>query len=588
MRRIFAALCAVAIVAGSCGGDTEEPAATTARVTSTATEAPTTTEATTTTESTTSTTAAPTYAVGGSVVIGDDQEPITLNPYAVDGDHFITSIIGQAHLAGAYDIDGTTLELIPELLTELPSVGNGGVTVNDDGTMTVRYQIRDEATWSDGIPISGSDFEFTLDVMLNRRDEDIDYWFDVVSTEADEKTFAFTLAAPSAMYETMFPVVIPKHAVDDSDFLADWNDQMWPAAGPFVFEEWQRGEYIRLSRNNHYWKFDQESGIQLPYLDAVEFRFIPETDSLVYSFTQRELDVIQPPPAPDTVGRLQELESAGAEVQVKAGPVWEHLNFQFGPDNRNADSFNQHTAFRQAIGYAIDSEALAHLVGWIPIGSMLSPWTSEGPWDQYGQDLVKARELLAQACDEAGRDCEANPPVMIFSTTSNADERPRIADNLKTVLGAVGIEVELQLEDSQLYFGETLDRGTWDVGWWAWVAEPGASGFVGLLDLFDPAQPPPDGGNYYRWGTPDSSVSDDAVDRYADILAIARETVDPEELVTLARAAEQILAENAVIVPVGARTVVGAVWADKLSGYEMNPSQASHTWNIEHWRRIDL
>ena len=55
--------------------------------------------------------------------------------------------------AGVQEIDGFTLELIPELVTELPTVDNGGVVVNDDGTMTVSYTIRDEAVWSDGTPI---------------------------------------------------------------------------------------------------------------------------------------------------------------------------------------------------------------------------------------------------------------------------------------------------------------------------------------------------------------------------------------------------------------------------------------------------
>ena len=133
-----------------------------------------------------------------------------------------------------------------------------------------------------------------------------------------------------------------------------------------------------------------------------------------------------------------------------------------------------------------------------------------------------------------------------------------------------------------------MDEGTWDVGWWAWIASPGAAGFVALLDVVDPDSVPPDGSNFYRWGTWDSSVNDDAVARFRDILAIVRKTVDPDELISLARAAEQILADNAVLIPVASRSVVGAVWADKLAGFVMNPTQASHTWNIEFWRRLDL
>jgi ABC-type transport system substrate-binding protein len=83
-------------------------------------------------------------------------------------------------------------------------------------------------------------------------------------------------------------------------------------------------------------------------------------------------------------------------------------------------------------------------------------------------------------------------------------------------------------------------------------------------------------------------VNGDAVVRFREILASARDTVDPEQLVALARAAEEVLADDAVLIPIGSRVVVGAVWADKVSGFEMNTSAAGHTWNIEFWFRIDL
>ena len=46
----------------------------------------------------------------------------------------IVSIIGQAYHRSPWQIDGFTLELVPELLTELPTVANGGVVINEDGT----------------------------------------------------------------------------------------------------------------------------------------------------------------------------------------------------------------------------------------------------------------------------------------------------------------------------------------------------------------------------------------------------------------------------------------------------------------------
>ncbi len=187
---------------------------------------------------------------------------------------------------------------------------------------------------------------------------------------------------------------------------------------------------------------------------------------------------------------------------------------------------------------------------------------------------------------QAGRDCAADPPRLIFSTTSNAWERPAIADELVDELGRVGITVELQLEDSQLFFGETLDDGTWDVGLWAWVASPDAAGFVSALEFFNPDSAPPEGRNYYRWGTPDSSVNNDTVAQFRGILATASETVDPEQVISLARVGEEVLADSAVLIPIAARPMVGVVWANEIGGFELNTSMAGYTWNIELWHRF--
>ena len=139
---VFGALIlAFALVAAACGdsGDTTDDSSSTTSAPTT--EAPATTTAAPTTAP--PTTEAPGHAYGGEAIVADDQEPPTLNSFAPGGDNKIVSIIGEAYYAGVYKIDGFTLEFVPELVTELPTVANGGVTVNDDGTMTVKYQIRD-------------------------------------------------------------------------------------------------------------------------------------------------------------------------------------------------------------------------------------------------------------------------------------------------------------------------------------------------------------------------------------------------------------------------------------------------------------
>ncbi len=530
---------------------------------------------------------------GGEVVVADDQEPPTLNWAVPGGDNFIVSIIGQAYWAGVQDIDGFTLELFPELVTELPTVANGGVVLNDDGTMTVSYQIRDEAVWSDGTPISGDDFQFTLDVILDPElPVDKTTYQDIVSTGAGDKTFSFVLAQPTALYEVLFGQIIPKHAVEGTDFTTDWNNVMWPSAGPFVFDAWQRGEFLRVVRNDNYWKTDPETGMQLPYLDSVVFRFIPETESIITAFKGREVDVIQPPPATQTIEALQNLEPEGAKVEVLSGPVWEHVNFQFGPGrlDRNENSANENLNYRRGVAHTIDKDLIVDeiLAGQVePLDSFLDPVTpsiSTGAWSQYDHNPERAIGYFEDAKAELGVD----ELYAVFSTTSNGDARVRIAELLANMFEEVGVNYENQLEDSQLFFGETLDNGNWDLGQWAWVGQPGFSGAISLFDLFDPEAPPPDGGNYYRWGTTDSSVIDESTERFAEIRDLINQSVDRESLIPLLQEGEQILADQVVILPLYARLVTAAVWADEVGGFKHNPTQAAHTWNMEEWYRVDL
>ncbi|MEE9178067.1 MAG: ABC transporter substrate-binding protein, partial [Acidimicrobiia bacterium] len=542
----------------------------------------------------------------------NDQEPPTLNTLAPGGDNLIVSLIGQGYWAGVWDIDGFTLEIIPDVVTELPTVANGGITLNADGTETVRYTIRDEAVWADGVPISGDDIAFTLETImdpdlpiLKATYEDID----LDSLVVGDKTFEFTLSAPTVQAELIFGVLLPKHDVEGSDFINDWNDEMWVSGGPFEFDQWQKGEFVRLTRNPNFWKTDPETGQQLPYLDSVIIRFIPETASLINAFKAREIDVMNPPPAIETIEDLQTLESEGASVEVLSGPIWEHLNFQFGDNRlvRNPNSYNEFLEYRKAVAHAIDKIKIVDeiLKGQVePLDSYVeafAPTLSGGNWAQYDYDPDKAVILLADLCARDDTDCDATPVTTVFSTTSNNDARVTLSLLFIEMFEEVGIVYVNDLEDSSLFFGETLDFGNWDLGEWAWVGTPGLAGLVGIHDIFDPEGPPPDGSNFYRWGTPEvtgadpdgfnqgaSSVIDDTTARFAEVRDAMNATVDEDELIALMNEAEDILADNAVIVPLYARLDPGAVWADTIGGFKHNPSQAGVTWNIELWYSIEL
>jgi len=602
-------LLAFALVAAACS-DSESTETTSAPP---ATEAPATTEAPTETTQPPTTEPAMTKPYGGEAVVASDQEPPTLNSFVPGGDNFIVSVVGNSYWTGVQKIDGFTLELIPEVVTELPTVANGGITINADGTETVRYQIRDEAVWADGTPISGDDFMFTYDTIM---DPDLPTFkltyedIDPASVSAGPKTFEYTLNQPTVQAELIFGTLIPKHDVEGTDFLNDWNDTMWVSGGPFNFETWQKGEFIKLSRNDNYWKTDAETGQQLPFLDSVVFRFIPETASLINAFKAREIDIMNPPPAIETIEDLQTLEPEGASIEVLSGPIWEHLNFQFGDNRlgRNPDSMNEHLKYRQAVAHAIDKQKIVDeiLKGQVePLGSFVdafSPTLSHGNWDAlYPYDPAAAQALVDELCAEVDPCGPNGKPFAIFSTTSNNDARVTLSQLFISMFEDAGMEYEAQLEDSSLFFGETLDFGNWDFGEWAWLGTPGFAGLVSIFDLFDPESPPPDGQNFYRWGTPEVTGADPdgfnqgassnvnaSTERFAAIRDRLNATVDTDELTALMEEAEAILAAEVVIIPLYARLDPGAVWADEVAGYKHNPSQQGDTWNMEEWYRLDI
>lgn len=552
----------------------------------------------------------PKHPVGGEVVVASDEEPQTLNSFLPGGDLLVVGLIGQGYSAGVYEIDGDTLERIPELVTELPTVENGGVVLNADGTMTVTYTIRAEAQWDDGTPVSGEDFQFTLDTIMNP-DHPISKtnYERIVASTAGAKTFEFTMERPTIQHELMFGEIIPKHAVEGTDFVADWNDRRWASAGPFVFEEWGRGAFITLKRNPNYWKTDLETGQQLPYLESATFLFMADTASMIEAFKARDVDVFSPDSTIDNIEVLQALVPRGARVEVLTGPVWEHLNFQFGPGrlDRNKNSCNEVYEMRLAIAQTVDKDLLTDDIlggNGEPLASYVdvySPAISQGAWSQYAYDPDAAADNYAKAIEISGKECSVT-----FSTNLQNDARVRMSELLVDMFAATGIAYENQLEDGLLFFGPTLLTGSWDLGEWAWVGAPGLPGLVSIMDVFDPEGPPPIGSNYYRWGTSElddseyegdnaiyagtneSSVTSAASERFTEVRNAMNTTIDEAELVALNQEAENILADDLVIIPLYARPVTAAVWEDEIAAFKLNPSRAGFTWNIEFWYRNDL
>ena len=588
-NRSMRAVASLTLLASACTTSAEPTTTTSTTLPPTTTTAPT----TTTTRPPTTTTTLP-EAYGGVAVIGLASEPTTLNPFFSDDPS--VQLISQTWTVGVHDVSGETGELIPEVVVQVPTVANGGVVVNPDGTVTVTYEIRDDANWADGTPISGADFQFTLDTILDPGlSISKDVYSDILSSTVGARTFGYTLAFPTIKFEGLFDVLIPAHVVAGSDFSADWNDRTWLSGGPFSLDRWTPGESIEFSRNDQYWQSDPETGVGLPYLDGVTFRIVSDPLERFNAIAGHALHAVLSDAAAPTPDQHNVLDALGASIETVPGSVWVHVNFQFGPGrwDRNPDTLNEYLSFRQGVMHAIDRELIATTIYGnqaLPLDSYVSvynPAISRDLWSQYGLDPERAADLIAEAiATRREADPEAiSEPIVFFTTNASNEQRALVADLIGPMLSAVGVTYLNTSEDSITFFGETVGSGRYDMGMWAWQAAPGHGTLVDFHDVLDPGDAR---GltNFYRWGTEQSSIQDDRSQRYLDLLVAMRDSVDHDELTLLIQEAEEIIADQALILPLYAEPVTAVYWPDTIEGFIMNAA-TGFTWNIEHWQMID-
>jgi ABC-type transport system substrate-binding protein len=535
--------------------------------------------------STTTTTREP-EGFGGEVTIGVEMAPETLNPFAPGG--FGVRLPGNAIWAMVYDIDPVTWDRVPDAVEALPSQSDG-ITLNDDGTMTVRYDIVVEAAWSDGVPITGDDIVFTAEVM---RDMSLagqglidDVMGTVVNTDSEGKAAFITFEKPNLAFEDALWIILPSHHLKGVDLVKGTDGSDWPSGGPFVVDEWAPSQSIRFVRNPAYWKVDGV-GKTLPYLDALTVLGTTEPGlesdepvSPIGAFVQREVDIAEGVWSGDDIERLEGLRAEGVDVQHVPVPVVEQLTFNFS-DLRfdvNSDSANEFIDFRRALASAIDRPQLLAETGvpWIPeTPGMLIP-RGTSAWSVYGAGVARIPELPDGA-------------TSILATTCNADERFRIKDALKPAFTTAGVTDEPVCIDSSVFFGETIVEGSFDIGMWAWVSDGGYANQLRLLEVFDPRSSPPEdgffnGGNYGGWG--DGGSANDNTSRFSDLVDEANVTVDGTRFDEIVVEAESILATELPVIPLFLRGIAAGIWSDAVSGVVNNGSQSTLTWNVETWQR---
>ena len=292
-------------------------------------------------------------------------------------------------------------------------------------------------------------------------------------------------------------------------------------SGPFRFERWERGREIVLTANPEY--FDGP-----PRLSRLVYRIFPggELDHMYQEFLKGELEDTQPP-----TRDYRRAVTGGRHVYVRR-PMFSVRFYGFNTRIKPLDD----RRVRQAILAAIDREAIIEEIhlgrhtaarGVVPPGTLGFNPALAAP----GYDPRRARASLTEAGYPGGRGL---PKIEIWSSVTN-DAIQREHELIRRSLAAVGIQAEFKYLTDWPAFSRALTEGRLPVFLYAWFADvPDPDNF--LTKLFHSKSPR----NYARYHNP-------VVD---ELLATARTTPDPQRRVELYRRAEQVIVDDAVIVPV--------------------------------------
>lgn len=273
-----------------------------------------------------------------------------------------------------------------------------GYECSDDG-LTWTFQLRGDAKFSDGRPMTARDAAFTLNTIRESKNSQADLSMVRDAAAPDDVTLVITLSKPyNALLYTLAVVgIVPEHA-----YGPDYG-QAPVGSGRYLLAQWDRGQQVIFQANPSYYG-------EAPQIERVCVVFMEEDAALAavrsgqvdMAYTSATLADQQV--SGYTLESYQTVDSRGFQMPViPAGSTRED-----GPNTYPAgNDVTCNLEVRRAVNLAIDRQALVddvlggHGSVAYSIGDGM-PWASEGM--RCETDRPAARALLEEAGWARGED----------------------------------------------------------------------------------------------------------------------------------------------------------------------------------------
>jgi peptide/nickel transport system substrate-binding protein len=333
-------------------------------------------------------------------------------------------------------------------LTPLPALAKSWELSDDKLTYT--FHLQPNVKFHDGRPMTADDVIFSImkfHMELAPRARGV--FSKIKAAEApDPQTVKLTLDSPFEPFLLMFDVttcaIVPKHLYDGADYRNNPANQHPVGTGPFAFDAWQRGSFIRLKKFADYWKPGQ------PYLDQIIYRIVPDSQSRALALETGQVQMTQfNDIEPFDVPRFQQLPTVMVETKG-----WEYFAPLMWLDLNNRVKPLDDVRVRQAISHALDRDFIVKRL-WFGVGKpATSPIASATRYHDPDAKLqTYDLEAAAKLLDDAGLKPDANGVRFTIKHLAipYGEIWSRLSEYIRASLGKVGIQVVL----------ETTDAGSW-------------------------------------------------------------------------------------------------------------------------------
>jgi peptide/nickel transport system substrate-binding protein len=318
---------------------------------------------------------------------------------------------------------------------------------HDDTYKIWTISLRTDVTFHDGTPLTAQVVKNNLDAYRGAYEGRSPLLFsfvlaNIASVEAvNELTVRVKMKVPWVAFPAVLYASGRLGMMAQRQLDADPDDCSTKpiGTGPFRFQSWTRNESLKVRRNADYWQIAPD-GEPYPYLDAIEFRPIQNSDARIAALQQGELNMLHTSTSADMADTLPALRDAGSINLLVSD---ERTEVAYLMLNASKEPLGDR-ATRLAIANAIDRDTLNEQA------NRSFPQIAEGPFapgvlghledpgfPDFDPEAAKATVAKMEA---AGQD------TTISLLTSAGPVAVRQAQIQKEMLEAVGFTIEIEIE----------------------------------------------------------------------------------------------------------------------------------------------